>query len=476
MDVRKFEAFSMQDAIRLVKKELGPEAVILSTRERQAPAQAGGKPTRVVEVMAARSASSSAVHPAGTSATKVEFPRMAKSNEAIVVKGSPALPQLKADLRNVQGTQGQARPVGTYAPTAAARAQGIAAGTSSAAAAAKGEGLRDRLLSDVRAGASEEARELNEVRGELKALRREMESLPQVNVGQQFEEIKVLLFDLMRDHNRREQQGQNEYVTDLSVKLRAAGVTESLLSELDSTLSGLKLPLDESGIALNGARLREFYLQQSIRYLFRQFGVTGAFKAPEGQQQIHCLVGPTGVGKTTTIAKLAARMKVESGKRVALCSMDSVRVAASDQLRIYSKILDCPFAEAADEAELQEFIARNHQADAVFVDTAGRSARFPEQMEALRGLRACAVPLRFHLVLSGGSKLRDLLETVKAFKALDPESVMFTKLDECWGFGEILSTAACGKIPISYFATGQKVPEDLEVATKERVVERLFRL
>ncbi|MEN9827306.1 MAG: hypothetical protein RI953_3051, partial [Pseudomonadota bacterium] len=85
-------------------------------------------------------------------------------------------------------------------------------------------------------------------------------------------------------------------------------------------------------------------------------------------------------------------------------------------------------------------------------------------------------PVHFHMVLSASMKQRDLDETLKAFRLVNPQSLIFTKLDESWSFGEILNTNITSKIPVSFFTTGQKVPEDLEPATKERVVERIFRL
>ena len=249
-----------------------------------------------------------------------------------------------------------------------------------------------------------------------------------------------------------------------------------MTTEALQTVSGVEIPREPGGTFLAGAKLREFFLSQTIKVLFRQLGVTGHWRLDPQRSSLICLVGPTGVGKTTTLAKLAARLKLTDGRPVALASMDTFRIGGSDQLRTYGKILDCPFAEISEPHELVDFVSRLSSNHIVLVDTAGRNARHQAQMESLRKLTGLEVPLAFHLVLSATMTQRDLDENVKAYRILDPESLLFTKLDESWSYGEILNCSVGSRTPISYFTTGQKVPEDLEPATKERVVERLFRL
>jgi flagellar biosynthesis protein FlhF len=233
-------------------------------------------------------------------------------------------------------------------------------------------------------------------------------------------------------------------------------------------------PTQGDGSPLVGEKLKEHYLNQSIRFLFRQMSVTP--QANFTNQKVVALVGSTGVGKTTSIAKLAARLQLNDKKRVALVSMDAFRIAAADQLRAYSKILDCPFTEVSDLEDLSEFVAKFYDYDVIFIDTAGRSSKHNSQMDQLKQLTTMPFPVHFHMVQSASMKQRDLDENLKAFRMVNPQSLIFTKLDESWSFGEILNTNITSKIPLSFFTTGQKVPEDLEPATKERVVERIFRL
>jgi flagellar biosynthesis protein FlhF len=500
----------MNDAIRLVKKELGKDAVILSTREKETLAGEGGKPLRVVEVVAASAASlrqeegagqrtarsveapaarmhagrglqsqpsshsAGTVHAPGrdTGARPVQFPRIGGPSETTVVKGSPTLSTHSAGTR--KGSEASS-PAPSSAPA-----------TASASAA-----VRERLLAtdpgaftpaprrapESPAGPGARAgNEVRELREELTRMRRDLEVLPQVDVGEQMQEIKVLLHDLMRNRSREEEGRFHEYLTDISVRLRAAGVREAIITETLQTVAGVDLPRSQEGLPSSGAKLREFYLSQTIKALFRKLTVTGPWRFDAGRPAVICLVGPTGVGKTTTIAKLAARYKLTDGKRVALASMDTFRIGGADQLRVYSKILDCPFAEISEPDDLVEFAARTHDAQVILVDTAGRSARHEAQMRGLAELSGIEIPLAFHLVLAATMKQRDLDENLKAYKAVSPESLIFTKLDESWSYGEILNCSVGGRLALSYFTTGQKVPEDLEAATKERVVERLFRL
>lgn len=501
MDVRKFEAFSMQDAIKLVKRELGRDAVILSTREKTATTEAGGKPVRLIEVTAAPAATTNKNGPSpaqrqfnrstvlspeeAAKAQRINFPKVDQKNEVSILKSMPALGQLNSATRSLaktiagafdpipeRGNSSFPVPTRTNHLSSSEIIQSSQRGQTSQTAGANPH--LSGVLSRFDEAPSEEVKLL---RDEISRVRREIELIPHVNVSDQMQEIRVLLHDLMRQRYQRESethQVHDESLNDLCIKLRAAGVLEAIISELTHVVTSGPRPTLPDGTPLGGEKLREHYLNQSIRFLFRQMSVTPQVNF--SNQKIISLVGSTGVGKTTTIAKLAARMQLNDKKRVALASMDSFRVAAADQLRAYSKILDCPFCEVSDLQDLEEFIAKFFDYDFIFIDTAGRSSKHNAQMDQLKMLTSMPFPIHFHMVQSASMKQRDLDENLKAFRAVNPQSLIFSKLDESWSFGEILNTNITSKIPLSFFTTGQKVPEDLEPATKERVVERIFRL
>ncbi len=496
MDVHKFEAFNMQDAIKLVKKELGRDAVILSTREKTAIAESTGKPIRVIEVTAAPAATNNTqvrqatVRPRSTvlspeeaaRAQRVNFPKAENKADVSVIKSSGTLPQLNPATRSLAKTLATALESQPSTPaTVQKRTMHLNSGellnlNQNSPAKSMDSGL-SHLNSVNKKFDEQSSEEVRSLREELTRVRREIEQIPHVNVSDQMQEIRVLLHDLMRQRYYGENDNpatRDESLNDICIRMRAAGVLEAIISELAHVVTSGPKPSQNDGTPLIGEKLREHYLNQSIRFLFRQMSI--ATQSNLANQKVIALVGSTGVGKTTTIAKLAARMQLNDKKRVALVSMDSFRIAAADQLRAYSKILDCPFTEVSDLQDLSEFVTKFYDYDLIFIDTAGRSSKHQTQMDQLRQLGTMPFPVHFHMVLSASMKQRDLDENLKAFRMVGPQSLIFTKLDESWSFGEILNTNITSKIPLSFFTTGQKVPEDLEPATKERVVERIFKL
>jgi flagellar biosynthesis protein FlhF len=194
---------------------------------------------------------------------------------------------------------------------------------------------------------------------------------------------------------------------------------------------------------------------------------------PEGTRVV-ALVGPTGVGKTTTIAKLAAHFALVDRRRVALVSMDTYRIAAVEQLKTYSRIIDLPVQVAHSVADVPRCLEAFRNYDLVLIDTAGRSQKHGTQMEELRAVLQ-KLQCDTHLVVSSGTKLRDLEEQVQRFSDLGADRLLFTKLDETGAAGTLFSVAARLQLPISYITTGQQVPEDIEAADAERIVRMALR-
>lgn len=185
------------------------------------------------------------------------------------------------------------------------------------------------------------------------------------------------------------------------------------------------------------------------------------------------LLGPTGVGKTTTIAKIAARHVLRYGPRgIALVTTDSFRVGAHEQLRTFGRIMDIPVRVANDAEELRQSLAQFGDKRLVLVDTAGisqRDVRFAEQVGMLRS----GSPLvRVYLVLSAACQWLSLDETLRAFGGRHVDGAMLTKLDESSGLGGLLSVLIRHELPVAYLSDGQRVPEDLEPVDPQRLVAR----
>jgi len=177
------------------------------------------------------------------------------------------------------------------------------------------------------------------------------------------------------------------------------------------------------------------------------------------------LVGPTGVGKTTTIAKLAANFALFEGKSVGLITIDTYRIAAVEQLKTYSEIINLPIEVVYTAADFKRALQNLSNKQLILIDTAGRSQKNKQQIRELKHFFNGRPLNETHLVLSANTKLEDLLETADSFKELNVNRLIFTKLDETNSLSNVVEVAERLQIPLSYVTTGQSVPEDIEVAT-----------
>ncbi|MCK5818488.1 MAG: flagellar biosynthesis protein FlhF [Psychromonas sp.] len=185
------------------------------------------------------------------------------------------------------------------------------------------------------------------------------------------------------------------------------------------------------------------------------------------------LLGPTGAGKTTTIAKLAAKFSMKYGAdQVALITTDTYRIGAHDQLATYGKIMGCSVRVAKDADELSTILHQYKDKRLVLIDTAGmgqRDVRLAEQLDTL--IENSRVNIRSYLVISATAQRRVVQEAIDHFNQIPLTGCILTKVDESIGLGEALSVTMQQKLPISYITTGQRVPEDIEIATKQRLVD-----
>jgi flagellar biosynthesis protein FlhF len=251
------------------------------------------------------------------------------------------------------------------------------------------------------------------------------------------------------------------------LKLIEQEVAEELAEEIVTRVSkGLSKQAIENEDAVRRAVHDEIARRLPVE------GGTGKLEAPQdGRPRTIALIGPTGVGKTTTIAKLAATFKLKQGKKVGLITMDTYRIAAVEQLRTYAGIIGLPLKVVNTAEQLADAIAEYRDLDAILIDTAGRSQKASDKLGELKQVLAAADPHEVHLVLSSTVSQKVLLQTIDRFSAVDADRIIFTKLDEAVTGGVLLNVAKRVGKKVSYITTGQEVPHEIEPGDSDRLAE-----
>lgn len=185
-------------------------------------------------------------------------------------------------------------------------------------------------------------------------------------------------------------------------------------------------------------------------------------------------VGPTGVGKTTTIAKLAGRLALIEKKKVGLITIDTYRIGAVEQLKTYAEIMNIPFKVVFNLKDMEIAINSMDDCDVVLIDTTGRSSKNTMQISELRAYVEKANSKNINLVLSSTIKDKDVKIINEAYKVLNFNKVIITKLDETSTYGSIVNILKEVEVPISFITTGQNVPEDIECPKKDNLVNLIM--
>lgn len=209
------------------------------------------------------------------------------------------------------------------------------------------------------------------------------------------------------------------------------------------------------------------------QFFLRTFLVERRKGERTARRRVIALVGPTGVGKTTTVAKLAAQYALFGNRSVGLLTVDTYRIAAVDQLKTYAEIINLPVEVAYTPDEVAQALERLAGREIILMDTAGRSQKNRGQMAELKAYLAAAQPEEVCLVLSATTKHRDLEECLEQFRGTGYQQLIFTKLDESNAFGALYNCSQLAQTPISYLTFGQNVPDDIEEASQERLVDLL---
>lgn len=206
-----------------------------------------------------------------------------------------------------------------------------------------------------------------------------------------------------------------------------------------------------------------------LRTIEGEFRHTGPIQVTPGKRRVCALVGPTGVGKTTTIAKLAANFRLRERRRVGLITVDTYRIAAVEQLRTYADIIELPMKVVATPREMRDALADFADLDLVLIDTAGRSPRDEVRIQELQTFLNEAQADEVHLVLSAVSSAATLVRTAERFAKVGCTALVVTKLDEAMSLGNLLPLARQSGLPVSYVTNGQSVPDDIAAAESRKL-------
>jgi flagellar biosynthesis protein FlhF len=500
--VKTFQAASMQAALDLVRRELGPDAVIFQTRELPKPRwRWWKKQTDRVEItagtgvnvrtpklyVAARQATKKPAAPATRPQTGGTHFGVGGLSLETPDEPLPSFPSAKRATSSLEASRSTSRAataqaheddVYTAAPSARSSARvpaGHESGPSPAFPAtrhvnhtvytalpdpqrmtapvshrAEGRPSPDASAQSAAAPAAFNEFEARQVRlqAQLDSIQRMIEGIGR-NTLTQRTEIPGDLFQLYA--NLIEAEVEDDIARDLICRLKDSAGPEVLANTAAAT-------------------------RRLVEMVEADLQCGGPIRVTPGRRRVVALVGPTGVGKTTTIAKLAANFRLRDGVKIGLITVDTYRIAAVEQLRTYAEIIDLPMKVVTGPSEMQKALDELAGMDLVLIDTAGRSPRDEPRIQELKSLLAEAQVDEVHLVLSLTGSARGLEANAARFAPAGVTSLILTKLDEAMGLGAIVSTARKLPLPISYITTGQDVPDDIEVARSARLASLVLGL
>jgi flagellar biosynthesis protein FlhF len=383
MQVKRYEAANMKEALARIKNDLGPEAIVISTK--RLPGE-----KKLIEIMAARD----------------EGP----------------------------------------GPGGAARGDRWGEGTD---APEKSLSFENREL-------------IGYFRKEMEELKALVQGSRQDKLSEEFADLKDSLQDFFDIIGLRGQSEEKTILSRIYNYLVGRGVSKARACKLLEVMKR-DVPAEEIPDYESGLKIAESLIRGTLTH-----------NRDEKGKKVKIFLGPTGVGKTTTLAKLAARYALEQKLTVGLITMDTYRIAAVEQLNVYARIMGLPLAVASEPDTFRQALQKFDGKDVILVDTPGKSRTDKDYFTILQDLVTGNRDVETNLLLSLTSSRENMMEVVLRYGKLDCDQIIFTKMDECTGCGFLYDVIEQAGRPVSFVTTGQNVPHDIEPANPSRLAELIM--
>lgn len=443
MVIKKYLVKNVNEAMSKIRYELGKDAIIISQRKVRKPGFAGLFSGKLIEVTAAVE-----------STVKDEKPEKLPKNHIISNTVSEE-DEFKKSIESIKKLMESEIAVTNTVEKPSALNNMIKEHNANV------EKERRTSAIDSLAGNEEESRMIRSDLYGDNSYESKNSGLSVESVHKEVEELKELINKVMVNKgnlveeadkpNESEEEKTSVNLDSLKEKLKDLDIDEQFCDDILKSASDYKDDdLDKTEI------LRDIF-ERDI--LVTNKGLKGKV----------VLVGPTGVGKTTTIAKLAGRLALVEKKKVGLITIDTYRIGAIEQLKTYAEIMNIPFKVVITIKEMEDAIESMSDCDVVLIDTTGRSSKNTMQISELRAFVQKAEPDYVNMVISATTKNKDIKSILKGYSELEYGSVIITKLDETTVYGSIYNISRNANKPVSFITTGQNVPDDIKVSTKEEL-------
>ncbi|MCR5756507.1 MAG: flagellar biosynthesis protein FlhF [Selenomonas sp.] len=466
MQIKVVKAPSMKEAMEQVKEELGRDAVILHTKKYREGGFMGYKGSEVVEVTAAIEEDTP------DTALKNRTMRSTPDGKTSVTGGkldilsqAAPMPNTVLNQYKTNGTETGVRMV--EAPITAPAFQPLMPGQVGQSVSSQARILTTETLDEAADANVAKQKEDEDVMAANPS--NDMQPVMMASNPEDAEKIQKLEAELAQMKTLLTQvmsKDQPQDEVSLQEALRRQEVDEEILKDMAAKIAAGDMLMDSLDKRAQGV---------VAGYLEDKMNFAEGIKLNKHGVRIVALIGATGVGKTTTLAKIAARFVLEKNIRAALITADTYRISAVEQLKTYSDIIGLPLEIVYSPDELKVAIHKHRDKDLILIDTAGRSQHNEYQMKELQEFLAVDSRIEKHLVMSATTKNRDVAEILQKFSVCDPGRVIFTKTDETSSLGMIVNLLADKDISLSFMTNGQSVPDDIVPATADKLAALLLR-